>query len=167
MKSLLLLCLSFLLTHVLSAQNRYDVVIDEIMVDPSPQIGLPNNEWIELKNISAAPINLQGWRIGDSGGQSGPMPSFILAPNSFVIVCTGSAVAALSAFGNTISVTSFPSLDNDGESLLLKTPTDQIIHAINYSSSWYQNELKKEGGWTLGNDRYTKSLYRKQQLESQ
>ncbi len=149
MKPLLLLCLSFLLTHVLSAQNRYDVIIDEIMVDPSPQIGLPNNEWIELKNISAAPINLQGWRIGDSGGQSGPMPNFILAPNSFVIICTGSAVAALSAFGNTISVTSFPSLDNDGESLLLKTPADQIIHAVNYSSAWYQNELKKEGGWTL------------------
>lgn len=149
MKSLRLLCLSFLLTHVLSAQNLYDVVIDEVMVDPSPQVGLPNNEWIELKNISAAPINLQGWRIGDGGGQSGPMPAFILAPNSFVIVCTGSAVAALSAFGNTISVTSFPSLDNDGESLLLKTSTDRVIHAIAYSSSWYKNELKKEGGWTL------------------
>jgi hypothetical protein len=149
MKSLRLLCLSFLLTHVLSAQNRYDVVIDEIMADPSPQIGLPNNEWIELKNTSTSPVNLEGWRLADSGGQSGPMPNFILAPNSFVIVCTGSAVAALSAFGNTISVTSFPSLDNDGETLLLKTPADQIIHAVNYSSAWYQNELKKEGGWTL------------------
>ncbi|MEP7376232.1 MAG: lamin tail domain-containing protein [Chitinophagaceae bacterium] len=149
MKSLRLLCLSFLLTHVLSAQNRYDVVIDEIMADPSPQIGLPNNEWIELKNTSASPVNLQGWRIGDSGGQSGAMPNFILAPDSFVIVCTASAVAALSVFGNTISVTSFPSLDNDGESLVLKAPTGQIIHAVTYSSSWYQNELKKEGGWTL------------------
>ena len=84
------------------------------MADPSPQIGLPNNEWIELKNTSTAAVNLQGWRIGDSGGQSGPMPDFTLAPDSFVIVCTGSAVAALSPFGQTISVTSFPSLDNDG-----------------------------------------------------
>src|SRR6185295_10292407 len=23
------------------------------------------------------------------------------------------------------------------------------IHALSYSLSWYQNELKKEGGWTL------------------
>jgi hypothetical protein len=149
MKFLPLLCLSFLLTHVLSAQNRYDVVIDEIMADPSPQIGLPNNEWIELKNASTSPVNLEGWRIGDSGGQSGPMPNFVLAPNSFVIVCTGSAVAALSVFGTAIPVTSFPSLDNDGESLLLKAPNDQVIHAVTYSSAWYQNELKKEGGWTL------------------
>ena len=43
------------------SQNRYDVVIDEIMADPSPQVGLPANEWIELRNISSLPVNLQGW----------------------------------------------------------------------------------------------------------
>src|SRR5512147_3074767 len=90
-------------------QSRYDVVIDEIMADPTPQISLPSNEWIELKNVSANPINLQNWRIGDATGQSGPMPNFVLQPDSFVIVCTGSAVAAMSAFGTSISVTSFPS----------------------------------------------------------
>src|SRR5437868_10193125 len=109
-----------LLSLSVSAQNRYDVVIDEIMADPSPQVGLPNNEWIELKNMANAVINLQGWRIGDANGQSGPMPNFDLQPDSFVIVCTSSAVAAMSAFGTTISVTSFPSLDNDGDQIFLK-----------------------------------------------
>lgn len=93
MKSKLLLCLSILLTNVLLAQNRYDIVIDEIMADPSPQVSLPANEWIELKNTGSSPVNLQGWRIGDVNGQSGPMPDFILEPGSFVIICTGSAVA--------------------------------------------------------------------------
>jgi hypothetical protein len=144
-----LLCFSLLLTTVLLAQNRYDIIIDEIMADPSPQIGLPNNEWIELKNTSTVSINLLGWRIGDSGGQSGPMPNYTLDPGSYVIVCTGSAVAALSAFGNTISVTSFPSLDNDGEQIYLRDLNGQVIHAIQYSSAWYQNEIKKDGGWTL------------------
>ncbi len=62
----------------LLAQNRYDVVIDEIMADQTPQIGLPSNEWIELKNVSANPVNLQNWRIGDATGLSGPMPNFVL-----------------------------------------------------------------------------------------
>lgn len=142
--------LFILLTPVcLLAQNRYDIIIDEIMADPSPQVGLPNNEWIELKNTSTVPFNLQNWRIGDVSGQSGPMPNFILQPDSMVTICTGSAVAALSVFGTTIAVTSFPSLDNDGDQLFLKAPNGMIIHAVSYSSSWYQNELKKEGGWTL------------------
>ena len=134
---------------IVIAQNRYDVVIDEIMADPTPQIGLPSNEWIELKNVSSNPINLQNWRIGDATGQSGPLPNFILQPDSFVIICTGSAVAAMQVYGRTISVTSFPSLDNDGDQLYLKNSAGMIIHAVSYSSSWYQNELKKDGGWTL------------------
>lgn len=150
MKSTLSLLLFFMLTPVcLLSQNRYDIVIDEIMADPSPQVGLPSNEWIELKNTTAAPVNLQNWRIGDASGQSGPMPNFILQPDSFLIVCTGSAVAAMSVFGTTISVTSFPNLDNDGDQLFIKAANGAIIHAIAYTSGWYQNDLKKEGGWTL------------------
>ena len=131
------------------AQNRYDVVIDEIMADPTPQNSLPSNEWIELKNVSLNPINLQNWRIGDVTGQSGPMPNFILQPDSFVIICTGSAVAAMQGYGRVISVTSFPSLDNDGDQLYLKSSTGLTIHGVSYSLSWYQNAVKSDGGWTL------------------
>ena len=77
------------------------------------------------------------------------MPNFTLQPDSFVIVCTGSAVAAMSAFGTTISVTSFPSLDNDGDQLFLRAANGRTIHAVSYTSAWYQNEVKKDGGWTL------------------
>lgn len=129
--------------------QQYDVVIDEIMADPTPQVGLPNNEWIELRNTSGFAINLQGWRLADLTGQSGPMPNFILQPDSFVIVCTGSAVPALSSYGKTISVTNFPSLDNDADLISLTSNSGKTIHAVQYSSAWYQNELKKEGGWTL------------------
>lgn len=148
MKKLILLFI--LLTPVcLFSQNRYDIVIEEIMADPSPQVGLPANEWIELKNTTATPVNLQNWRIGDATGQSGPMPNFTLQPDSFVIVCTGSAVAAMSAFGTAISVTSFPSLDNDGDQLFIRAANGRTIHAVAYTSGWYQSELKKEGGWTI------------------
>ena len=138
-------------TVTVSAQvaNRYDIVIDEIMADPTPQVGLPNNEWIELRNTSTVAINLQGFKISDLSGPSGAMPSYVLKPDSFVIVCTSSAVASMSVFGPTISVTSFPSLDNTGDQLSLISPQAKVIHAVNYNASWYQNELKKDGGWTL------------------
>ncbi|MBK6991629.1 MAG: lamin tail domain-containing protein [Chitinophagaceae bacterium] len=129
--------------------QRYDIVIDELVADPTPVVGLPDYEWIELKNTTTFPINLQGWKISDATGTSGTMPNFILQPNGYVIVCTGSAVAAMSALGSTITVTSFPSLDNNGEILSLSDASGKVIHALTYDISWYQNELKKDGGWSL------------------
>ena len=129
--------------------NRFDIVIDEIMADPTPQVGLPNNEWIELRNTTTTTFNLLGWRIGDATGQSGTMPVYNLKPDSVVIICTSSAVAAMSVYGPTIAVTSFPSLDNTGDLIYLRSPQNKIIHAINYTDAWYQNELKKDGGWSL------------------
>jgi hypothetical protein len=136
-------------TFFIYTPQQYDIVIDELIADPTPQIGLPNSEWIELKNTTAFPINLQGWRIGDASGLSGPLPEFILKPDSFVIICTSSAVAGLSVFGTTLAATNFPSLDNTGELIYLQSANGQIIHSVAYNVSWYQNELKKEGGWTL------------------
>jgi hypothetical protein len=129
--------------------RKYDVVIDEIMADPSPQIALPNTEWIELKNTSAFPVNLRGWKLADLTNQSGPMPDFILRPDSFVIVTQTSSASLLNSYGSVISVSNFPSLDNDGDLISLYSAEGQAIHAVAYSSNWYQNELKKEGGWTL------------------
>src|SRR6266511_2195199 len=112
MKAVRIVLLIFCVPFLAFSQNRYDVVIVEIMADPSPQVGLPNNEWIELKNTTTSAIDLQGWRIGDASGQSGAFPNFTLEPDSVVLVCTSSALGVMAAFGAAISVTSFPSLDN-------------------------------------------------------
>ena len=147
--SILFLAMLFTIESLAQVANRYDIVIDELMADPTPQVAMPNNEWIELRNTSSTTFNLLGWRIGDASGQSGSMPSFNLLPDSSVIVCTSSAVAAMSVYGPTISVTSFPSLDNTGDVIYLRSPQNRIIHSVSYTDAWYQNELKREGGWTL------------------
>ena len=146
-KSILLL---FVLTPVcLLSQNRYDVVISEIMADPSPAIGLPNYEWIELKNNSGSVLNLQHWRIGDATGISGPLPAVQLQPDSFLVLCSGTALAAMSAISRAVAVTGFPSLDNDEDLIYIRTASGSTMHAVGYTKEWYRNEIKKEGGWTL------------------
>ena len=140
---------SYCLCSSLNAQNRYDLLITEIMADPGPVVGLPNNEWIELRNNTGQSINLQGWRLGDATGTSGAFPSYTLRADSFLIVCSSGSLLAMQALGAAISVTSFPSLDNDGETIFLRAPNGRTIHAVGYSDQWYKNEVKKEGGWTL------------------
>lgn len=152
MKIIIALSLSLLLfTKIATAQtvSRNDIVIDEIMADPSPQVGLPNTEWIELKNTSSDNINLSGWRIMKAISQSGAFPNYILKPDSFVIICTASAIPAMSVFGPAISVTNFPSLNNTGDIIYISSNENKIMNAVDYTDAWYKDESKKSGGWTL------------------
>ncbi|TAD86743.1 MAG: hypothetical protein EAY75_07425 [Bacteroidetes bacterium] len=130
-------------------QTRYSVVISELMADPTPQVGLPNTEWLELRNTTGATINLQNWRLAKTTGVSGPMPVYNLLPDSCVIICTGAQVPVLQAFGRAIAVTSFPSLSNDADLVWLVNPAGALVHAVDYNVSWYQNAIKADGGWTL------------------
>lgn len=127
----------------------YEIVIDEIMADPSPSFGLPEVEWIELRNVSNHDVNLMGCRIAKASGKSGPIPTFTLQPDSSILICSSGSLAALSNIATTKSVTSFPSLSNTGDLIYLLSPEGKTIHAVEYSDTWYQNELKKQGGWSL------------------
>ncbi len=127
----------------------FDVLIDEIMADPSPVVGLPDEEWIELRNNTLFPINLKGWKICKSNTQSGALPDFILQPDSMIVVCSTGALSNLSLFGTAISVTNFPSLSNVEDEIYLLSSEGKSIHAIHYTDSWYKNEMKKNGGWSL------------------
>lgn len=132
-----------------NAQARYDIVISEIMSDPTPQVGLPNFEWIEIRNTSPNPINIQNWRVGDAGGVSGPLPNFILPPDSSAIICGTTAATTMQQFGRTFGVTSFPSLANEGELIFIRNAAGVTIHAVEYTFSWFNNAVKSDGGWTL------------------
>src|SRR5688572_4889533 len=131
MKLFLLLVLLFLINPAFT-QNRYDIIITEIMADPSPQVGLPNYEWIEIKNNSSSPVQLRDFKIGDENGISGAFPFFILPPNSFLVICGPGAWNSLSAASTAIAVTSFPSLNNEGEIIFLRAASGRTMHAVNF-----------------------------------
>ncbi|HEU0064590.1 MAG TPA: lamin tail domain-containing protein, partial [Flavisolibacter sp.] len=63
MKTLLFIVLAFTFLTSNAQVQKYDVVIDEIMADPSPAIQLPEAEYIEIRNISGHTINLQSWQL--------------------------------------------------------------------------------------------------------
>lgn len=129
--------------------QRYAIVICEVMADPSPAVALPNTEYIELRNTTNQPINLNGWKLSDGNSTATISINFILQPDSSVAICTNSAAAALAALGTTIGVSNFPSLDNDADLIYLRSPQGSTIHAIAYNNAWYNNAVKSDGGWSL------------------
>ena len=128
--------------------QQYDVVIDELFPDPNPQNGLPLFKFLELKNVSSFPVNLQGWKLTD-GNSTATLPSYNLRPDSFVIVCATSSAASYIPYGATLGVANFPSMNIGGATIILKSSTNKTIHTVQYDISTYKNDLKKDGGWTL------------------
>lgn len=125
------------------------MVIEEIMADPTPARGLPEAEFIELRNVSPRPVALNGWKLTDATTTASITTNFVLQPDSFVVLCSTGARASLAHFGTTLGISNFPSLDNDGETVTLRSNDGKLIHAVAYNKSWYANNLKTEGGWTL------------------
>ncbi|MCY7411378.1 MAG: lamin tail domain-containing protein, partial [Chitinophagales bacterium] len=118
-----------------------DVLINEIMADPSPVVGLPVAEFVELYNNSTTPVDLTGWEFSDASTTQ-TLSSFTLQPNSYLILCDDANAASLQANGNVLALASFPSLNNDGDDLSLKDASGNLINAVSYDLSWYQDGVK-------------------------
>jgi hypothetical protein len=70
-------------------------------------------------------------------------------PDSFLILTSTANAVLFQGYGGTIGLSSFPSLPNAGSVLSLVSKEGRTIHAVGYSDDWYQNTIKKEGGWAL------------------
>lgn len=128
--------------------NFGDLVINEIFADPTPPIGLPDAEFIEILNTTNFPINLMGWEYKDAS-TSATLPNYLLAPNSALILCKEADTALFTIFGATLGLSSWPSLNNSGDFLGLRDPNNNLVDTVNYTSSWFQDATKASGGWTL------------------
>ena len=125
-----------------------DILINEIMADPSPLVGLPEVEFIELFNNTSKLLSSKNLNFGDAS-TTVTLPDLNLNPYGYYILCTHKDTAMLKIFGKTIGLDALPSLNNTGDNLSLKNQNGDIIDAVDYSDSWYLDNTKKLGGWTL------------------
>ncbi|KAB2858829.1 MAG: lamin tail domain-containing protein, partial [Flavobacteriales bacterium] len=133
---------------VMVVPNYRDVVINEIHADPTPQVGLPDAEFVELYNASSNAYNLSGWKFVNTTTVK-LLPNYILAPNSYVILCNSTDTALYSSFGSVIGISSFTALANGGDSLTLLDNNNVLLDLVAYNISWYQDAVKDDGGYSL------------------
>lgn len=124
------------------------LVINEIFADFSPQIGLPNAEYIEIHNPTPNTINLLNASFSD-GSSTATFPNVAIAANAYLIVCPVSSITDFQPFGNVIGLSSFPSLNNAGDHLTLKDALGNLIDQVAYETSWYNDAVKDDGGFSL------------------
>jgi hypothetical protein len=125
-----------------------DIIITEIMADPFPEVALPGKEYVELKNNTQYPLNMNKWKLSGRD-QGGSFPDMTLSPSGYLIVCSLYDTSLFSRYGMVAGIKSFPTLTDGGTVLYLSDSLGNFIHGVEYSAAWYGNELKSGGGWSI------------------
>ena len=127
--------------------SENDVVINEIMADPTPVVGLPEWEYVELFNTTDYAIDLKDWTF-HIGTTTKTFPATQIEPLGYLILCKDDAVDDLSVFGSTCGFSSF-SIANAGATLRLFASDETLVSEVSFNDNWYHDAGKKNGGWSL------------------
>lgn len=132
---------------VLFEASEYDVVINEIMADPTPVVALPEWEYVELYNTTEFDIDLEGWQI-QIGSNDNTFGHQILPAHGYLIVCHNDAVDELKTYGDCVGFGSF-SIGNTSSNMYLISKQGVAISHVSFSNTWYHDADKDDGGWSV------------------
>ncbi len=126
-----------------------DVVINEVFADINPiPAGLPAYEYIELYNRTSYTAKLNGWTISDASSTV-TIPDITIQPDSFFVLTSTTGAAAYGSSIQVAGVISFPSLNDAGDNLILRDDLGNIISLLYYTTEWYNDPIKDDGGWSM------------------
>lgn len=135
-----------LLSGSLMAQGYNSVVITEILSDPTPVVGLPDAEYLELFNRLNQPVVLAGWQL-IIGERAAPLPSITLPAKGYMLVSARTTASLLAGFGTVAGLAPF-SLINAGSTLTLRNANGAVVHSMTYQDSWWPSS-QRGGGYAL------------------
>jgi hypothetical protein len=126
--------------------QAFDVIINEIMVDPTPVVTLPNAEFIELYNRKDFAINLLGYSLMNNSGTTVALPDISIGANEYLIL---NIKEDFSKYGKSLAFAKFIGLGNDADVVSLFNNKGVLMDRVEYKLSTYRDTKKKDGGWSL------------------
>jgi hypothetical protein len=130
-------------------QAKYrDIIINEIMARPSPTIGLPDAQYVEIFNRSQENINLAGFTLSDEN-RTAILPDYEIPAQSYVLLTSRTRMEHFEGRDNIIGLTNFPSLRMAGDKITFCNNANDTIDMVHYDISWYRDQKKELGGWSL------------------
>jgi hypothetical protein len=128
--------------------DAFQIVISEIMADPTPPVRLPGLEYIELFNRGSFMVDLEGWQLV-MGDHCRVLQGMEIAPGGYLILCKSGSEGAFQPYGKTLPVSAMPAVVNTGQTLTLRSVSGKVVHSVTFSPDWYPSAEKAEGGWSL------------------
>lgn len=130
--------------------KRFDIIFNELMVNSRPVVELPPHDWLELYNTTDLPLNLKDW-VFQHGTTRRVLPEAHIPPKGYMVLTSEAAYPEMEGYGNVVAVPglSATALTIGGNDLLLWDDKERLVSFVLYSSSWYGNAAKADGGWSL------------------
>jgi hypothetical protein len=116
------------------------------MADPTPVVGIPDAEYVELYNKGTADVTMSGWTFFD--GSIRTLPTATIPANGFLIICAQGDSSAFQPYGPIATISSI-SLTNSGDKIALRNENGVSIDSVIYTDDWYADPDKSDGGFSL------------------
>ncbi|MDB4335001.1 lamin tail domain-containing protein [bacterium] len=127
--------------------HRGDVVINELMIDPTPSVGWFEDEFLEIYNNTSYPISLNNWELWIDD-KTTIIPDFELQAESHLVLSSTDSIAWGLSSKKCLQIP-LPALRNAGGEIVLKNKRGEVIDAISYPFNYSQFGFKEDGGWSL------------------
>ncbi|MGB0918550.1 MAG: lamin tail domain-containing protein, partial [Flavobacteriales bacterium] len=105
-------------------------------------------EFVEVFNTSSNYIDLTGWKIGDASS-TGTIGAHVIGPSEYALLIATADTTLFAFYDNVVTVTSFPSLNNAGDDIILLNDSENMIDQLSYDLTWYQDADKEGGGYSI------------------
>lgn len=125
----------------------YDLVISEIMANPEPSAGLPENEWIELYNRTDFDIHLNDFIIC-IGSKHYAIDDGTIGAKSYAILTKTGNEDNLRQYGNVVTVSKMPALAQSASITIFDADVNPVC-GTDYKQNWFADDLKAAGGYSL------------------
>lgn len=119
-----------------SASEPSDIVINEILYQ---KVNENTPEFIELFNRSDNNFDLSNWTISDAANNTATLPEGTSLESGSYLVLTD-RVAFASTLSNGLFLSGFPSLNDNGDGIILKTESEVTIDSLFYTEQFGGNE---------------------------
>ena len=136
---------SFTFTPAYAATG--DIVISEIMADPSPPVDLPEREYLEITNRTADSLYC-GEALLIAGNDTCILPPEWIRAGESIILCSLSAESDMNRFGRTTALPGFPAVNDGGEVIALRSNSGSLLHAVSYTPDFLGDGPRSGGGWS-------------------
>lgn len=130
---------NYMWTQIRFSYREKCLVVNEIMYAPKK----PESEWVEFYNTSSNLINLKGFSLADDSGTKAVIANadYLFSPNDYVVVAhdTGFFSAHPGVHDNVL-ITKTPSLNDNGDAVVIHDAMGNLIDSVYYSPSWGGNK---------------------------